>query len=217
MKSHHSERARILGSRSVGRLPFEARMLTSRCRSLGVVIAAALALLTLRPAPARAGEAFYLLMFGSQRIPNEPNYAHSFATFVRASWPGDGPCPPAGAALEPYTISWLPQKLPVRTYALLPECGHNYGLRETIQYSLCEKERISLWGAYLICPELFYRAVRQYELLNSGRVRYKAIDSGFPSDKVSNCMHAISSISDGYRLRIASPGWGQMASFSILK
>ena len=33
-----------------------------------------------------AGEDYFLLMFGSQRTPNEPNFSHSFATFVRADW-----------------------------------------------------------------------------------------------------------------------------------
>ena len=41
----------------------------------------------------RAGEDYYLLMFGSQRVPANPDYAHSFATFVRATWEGDHPCP----------------------------------------------------------------------------------------------------------------------------
>src|SRR5947207_11522672 len=145
----------------------------TRSRLAGVVAATLLALLVLQPTPAHAGEASYLLMFGSQRIPNNPDYAHSFATFVRASWPGDAPCPPVGALLEAHTISWLPQKLPVRACALLPECGRNYGLHETIQDALCERERVSVWGAYLIEPELFCRAVRQVGLLNSGRVRYK--------------------------------------------
>jgi hypothetical protein len=69
---------------------------------------------------AHAGDDFFLLMFGSQRTPSDPNYAHSFATFVRASWPGDGPCP-AGAVLEATTISWLPRNGVVRTCALHPE------------------------------------------------------------------------------------------------
>ena len=47
--------------------------------------------LALLPAAARAGEAHYVIVFGSQQIPNRPNYAHTFATFVRATWPGDGP------------------------------------------------------------------------------------------------------------------------------
>ena len=33
---------------------------------------------------ATADEKYYLLMFSAQRIPRNPNYAHTFATFVRS-------------------------------------------------------------------------------------------------------------------------------------
>src|SRR3954452_3921709 len=92
--------------------------------------------------PARAGEAYYLLMFGSQRIPNNPNYSHSFATFVRVCWPGNGPCP-HNATLEARTISWLPRTMVVRTLALRPEWGYNFDLHTTLRYVLNSGERIS--------------------------------------------------------------------------
>ena len=60
-------------------------------------------------------------------------------------------------------------------------------------------------GPYRIDAELYCRAVRQVALLESGQVLYKANDVGYPSDRVSNCIHAVSSISEGYRLRVASP------------
>src|SRR5438874_354066 len=106
----------------------------ARARFLLPAGLAALLALTVA-APARAGEAFYLLMFGSQTTPNNPNYSHSFAAFVRVTWPGDEPCPPPGGAfLEVHTISWLPATMKVRTAALHPECGHNFELHETIRH-----------------------------------------------------------------------------------
>jgi len=54
-------------------------------------------------------------------------------------------------------------------------------------------------------------------LLQSGKVRYKANDAGRRTSEVSNCIHAIGSLSQGYRLRVASPGWGQSASYFILQ
>src|SRR5437870_4591691 len=119
-------------------------------------IACSTMLLTLAcSSTARAGENFYLVMFGSQRIPANPNYSHSFATFVRVSWPGNEPCPPAGAPVESHTISWLPDNGIVRTSALLPECGRNWGLHETLRWCQRNDMRISLWGAYRIEPELY--------------------------------------------------------------
>jgi hypothetical protein len=176
----------------------------------------ALALLALPlPGVARAGEAHFLLVFASQRVPNNPNCSHTFATFVRASWPGDGPCPRC-PALEARTISWLPRSLVVRTLALCPECGRNLGLHETLRHALGGGQRVSLWGPYLIDAELYRRALRQAALLETGCVLYKANDMGYFSDDVSNCVHAVSSLADGYRLRLGSPGWGETASYRVL-
>jgi hypothetical protein len=175
-----------------------------------------LALLTLPfPGVARAGEAHYLLVFAAQRVPNNPNYSHTFATFVRASWPDDGPCP-RRTTLEVRTISWLPRNLVIRTLALLPECGRNLGLYETLCYALGSGERVSLWGPYRIDAELYRRALWQAALLESGCVSYKANDMGYYSDDVSNCIHAVSSVADGYRLSFGSPGWGERASYCVL-
>jgi hypothetical protein len=164
---------------------------------------------------ARAGEAYYLLMFGSQRVPPNPNYSHSFATFVRVTWPGEGPCPEC-PCVEAHTISWLPRSLIVHTNALFAECGHNFEMHATLRYVLASRERVSLWGPYQIERELYCRALRQIALLESGQVLYKADDTGRRSDRVSNCIHAVSSLAGGYRLRVLSPGWGETASYYIL-
>jgi hypothetical protein len=168
------------------------------------------------PYSATAQEAYYVLMFGSQQTPSNPNYSHSFATFVRATCPEED-SKPGTCALEAHTISWLPANLRVRTCALLPEEGNNFDLHTTLRYAYGNRERVSLWGPYQIDPDLYERALRQIALLESGKVLYKAVDVGFRSDHVSNCIHACSSIAEGYRLRVASPGWGQMASYAIVK
>lgn len=176
------------------------------------LFAPALLVALLAAGPARADEAYFLLVFGSQQTPNDPDYSHSFATFVRAV--GEGPCL-ANACLEAHTISWLPANLVVRTRALHPECGHNFRLDETLRNAFAHDERVSVWGPYRIDPELYRRALEQIRLLGSGQVRYKAVDTGYPTDEVSNCIHAVSSIAGGYRLRVLSLGWGETASFFI--
>ena len=80
---------------------------------------AAFLVLTIPPL-ATAGEDYFLLMFGSQQIPNDPNYSHSFATFVRVSWPGDGPMP-KNPTIEEHTISWLPENMRVRLATVFAE------------------------------------------------------------------------------------------------
>lgn len=177
-----------------------------------VFLAALLVLLSVREG--RAGEAYYLLMFGTQRAAYTPDSAHCFATFVRARWDGDGP--PKDARLEQRTISWLPANQVVRLFAL-PEQGKNFDLHSTLKYDQRNGERVSLWGPYEIQADLYERAARQIALLESGQVRYKCTDFGYRSDRVSNCIHAVSSIVEGHRLRIAVPGYGEVASYAILK
>ena len=94
-------------------------------------IVAMTAVLTALPRTCQAGEAYYVLMLASQTIPNEAKYSHSFATFVRESWPGEGPCS-GNSTIESRTISWLPRSGIVRPNALFPECGRNFGLDESI-------------------------------------------------------------------------------------
>jgi len=164
--------------------------------------------------PAPAQEAYFLLVFGSQRIPNQPEYSHSFAAFVRATWPGPPPAPPQ---LEVHTISWLPRSLRIRVLALAPECGVNMDLHPSLCHALSEGQRISLWGPFQIDRALYYRAVGQVRLLDSGQILYKANDLGYSGDKVNNCIHAISDVLEGNRIHVAIPGWGETASYFIVE
>jgi hypothetical protein len=111
----------------------------------------------------------------------------------------------------------MPQALVVRAHALLPEPGVNLDNATTIRWLLHNQMRISLWGPYQIHPDLYRRALEQRALLESGQVRYKAVDSGRRSDHVSNCIHAVSSVVTGGRLHVASPGWGETASYLIVR
>jgi hypothetical protein len=172
------------------------------------------ALLLLGPGAAPAQEEYYLLMFASQRTPPEPEHSHSFATFVRVSHNGPQPGVPV---IEVHTISWLPANLRIRLFALKPEPGYNFDLHTTLRDVLADCQRVSLWGPYQINPDLYCRALKQINLLNSGQVQYKAVDTGHFSDRVSNCIHAVSSIVEGYRVCVFSPGWGETASFAILQ
>ena len=51
--------------------------------------------------------------------------------------------------------------------------------------------------------------------MTSGEVRYKANDTGYDSARVSNCVHACADVSQGSRLRVGTPGWGQSASYFV--
>ena len=172
-------------------------------------------LLLLFAGAAPADEFYYVAVFGSQRTPNNPDYAHSFAAFVRAC--GDGPCPKSFTVEDCFTISWLPANAQGRTHALLPECGHNYTLAETLDITQAGGEALTMWGPYRIDESLYCLAQAKYAELESGRVCYKAIDSGYRTDRVSNCIHALTAITDGDRRYVASPGYGETASYFVLQ
>jgi hypothetical protein len=177
-------------------------------------LAAVLFLLLASVSHAPAQEAYFLLMFGAQRTPPDPVHAHSFATFVRVRYNGPQPGVPV---MEAHTISWLPENLYIRVLALLPERGHNFGLHQTLHYVLGEGERISLWGPYQIAPELYWKARQQILLLQSGQVCYKAVDSLYRTDQVSNCIHALDGVIEGHRARVLTASWGETASFILLR
>ena len=181
-------------------------------KGMRIIVAVGLLLLA---NSARADDFYYVAVFGSQTVPADPNYSHTFAAFIRAS--GEGPCPASFTVEDCFCISWLPANLIIRTRSLLPECGHNFGLHETIKYALKNDERISVWGPYRIDQKLYDNARRQIGVLESGEVRFKPVDTGYPTDRVSNCIHAVSSCADGYRLRILSPGFGDTASWAVTK
>lgn len=166
-------------------------------------------------APASACEAYFVAVFGSQRTPGLPRHTHTFAVFVRAM--GDGPCPRAWR-LECHTISWLPGSMEVRALRLRPECGVNLDLDATLRWALGSGQQVFVWGPYQIQKTLYDRALWQIAHLDSGEVRYKAVDTGFPADRVSNCIHAVSDLARrGPRLRVATPGWGETASFRVTR
>lgn len=187
-------------------------MLRLASRAARLRVLSALLLLLFAVPAAHAAEFYYVLIFGVQRVPNRPKYSHSFAMFVRAV--GEGPCADH-YTLEAHTISWLPATGSLCLRAVLPECGRNFDLNSTLRLVYGHGDRVSLWGPYQIDRDLFCRAVQQRILLESGRVNYKAVDSGHRTDKVCNCVHALSGVVDGHRRHLATPAWGDAASCFI--
>lgn len=174
------------------------------------LVLAGVAALFAAASPCQAQERFYVMVFGSQRTPPNPAYSHSFAVFVKET------CLVGGQRhLEHITISWLPSTMVVRLNALCPESGTNFDIHTTFQWAYNSCQRVSMWGPYETCPEFWCQAVKQYNVLNSGKVRYKAVDTGYPTSRVSNCIHALGSVAGGYRVRVFSPGWGETASYAI--
>jgi hypothetical protein len=162
--------------------------------------------------PAQADEAYFMLVFGSQRPVNLPRHTHTFATFVKATWTGPGCTTPQ---IQAWTISWLPCTLAIEPYRLCPESGMNLDLHSTLRWARADGQRISLWGPYQIQKELFDHALGQIAHLQSGAVSYKAVDTGYPADRVSNCSHAVGALVPDSRIHLGIGSWGDSASYFV--
>ncbi len=149
---------------------------------------------------AQAEERYYVIIFSSQSTPRLPRYTHTWATFVRACVEGEDPC--QYRISEAFTISWLPADLEVRSLRLRAEPGVNLDLESTLAYVL-ERERVSEWGPFRIEPRIYEAAVQRKAQLESGAVKYKAIDPnrGPRTQTVSDCIHGVSDLDPDYGRR----------------
>jgi hypothetical protein len=168
--------------------------------------------LLLAPAAARAGDAYFVTVFGAQRpLIKLPRRTHSFAAFFRV-------CP--GQRVEAFTISWLPASGEMRPLALAPEPGRNFTLNETLAFCAANRMEVAAWGPYQIDPCLWDAALRQKARLESGQVLYKALDFGSPDGTVSNCVHALEHAvrPPGQwvpEIVVAPANWGESGSYWV--
>jgi hypothetical protein len=176
---------------------------------------AALAVLLALPGGAQAGELYFVIVFATQGdfLPL-PRYAHTFATFVKAT--GEGPWPDR-YAVEAHTISWCPASGDVRVARLGPERGVNLDLSATLRWARSLGAGASRWGPFQVRKELYDRARAQIARLESGAVWYKTIDGGPAPHQVSNCIHAVSDIdADGGPLDTGL-AFGDEASYLVAR
>lgn len=141
-----------------------------------------------------AAERHYVLIFGSQSQPKLLKYTHTWATFVRAI--GDD-ADPNHQALYAHTISWLPQTLDVRVWRARPEPGINLTLEQSLQTVYGSNQHVTMWGPFLITPDLYARSLRIYGILNSGAVQYRAISTG-ANLLISDCIHAVAAVDPAF-------------------
>ena len=147
---------------------------------------AAIAVLLALAAPARAGTYYYGMIFGSDSSPKRLRYSHTWATFVKAT--GEGTDPNA-YTLEVRTISWLPERLDVRVLNPFPEPGVNLDLYKTLDVEFGHGDTVTMWGPFLNRREVFEQAEQVAARLESGAVRYRAIDGRNVVN--SDCIHAV--------------------------
>lgn len=145
---------------------------------------------------------YFVMVSGYQDGPNTPRNSHTFATFVKVKTPWDGIEPPV--VLETKTISWLPEGF-ARDLTLRYDDGKNYSLAETLSFADRMKRRglsMSLchYGAYPISPDVFEKAQKRIDYLNSGQVDYKMLDLFTRRRGAAiNCIHAVTDLAGFYK------------------
>jgi hypothetical protein len=155
---------------------------------------------------------YYFILFGGQSVPFIPRTSHTWATYVKAT-------PTVGSVvLDAVTISWLPVDGDVRVRNLRPVQGKNHTLDETLAVMMRHRTVMSIWGPYEIDGPRYELAVRQAELLESGRVRYRVIDSFRRNPLISHCVHAVTYADPVLNgaiqpvLRVGEPGTSHLAA-----
>ena len=126
---------------------------------------ASMAFLAVRPATARAGEVYYVMVFGSQSQPKQLRYTHTWATFIKATGEGTDP---NTYALEYNTISWLPRTLDVKVLRPWAEPGVNLDLHQTLRAVAANDESVKMWGPFIVGPEVYRRSLEVQRLIASG-------------------------------------------------
>lgn len=141
-----------------------------------------------------AADRYFVLIFGSQPTSKCPKRCHTWATIVKATDVN------GAYQMESHTISWMPADYKVRLLTFKSKPGMNLDLRSTIAHYQELNGKVSVWGPYEIepnvAPDIYARTLNQIARLESGQVRYMAIDPDFgPRAKtVSDCIHAITDI-----------------------
>lgn len=187
------------------------------------------------------GESAYVVYFGYENdatatlSKNDSRYSHTFASFLKTRVdPRDPSAMPS--VVERHDISWLPERftgtvcVDALHFTCPPEAGHNYNLRQTLEFARGMQDeagnpvpyRIVMWGPYKIQPGFWDATLRQVSYLEGwNRPSYVANDFGthlrayrrghglpvlgIGGIGANNCIHAVTDITDFERTGLK---WG---------
>ena len=165
--------------------------LIKRAASRFIILGAAVLLVNVFQAEARADDSYYMIVYSAHRTPNDPRFTHTFATFVKANGEGTDK---TKDKIEQHTISWIAKTKEIVVARARPEPGVNLSLKQSLDLAASVDEKVSMWGPFEIKKELYERALKQIDRLESNKVAYKAIDRRFRPETATNCIHAVSDL-----------------------
>jgi hypothetical protein len=162
---------------------------------------------------------YFIIPFGYENDGNDPVYSHSFLSVIRVFADGRQPKRTEGLKkrtyknreFEAYTISWLPHDFMENPHLcifdgfgarLIPswnKCpisvGKNFNLPDTITLARNDKLAVGMWGPYEITKNGFDLGVKRMQLLDSGKIKYRADDRLYRKDLTAICcFHAMAGL-----------------------
>jgi hypothetical protein len=167
---------------------------------------------------------YFMVPFAYEDGRNRPEFSHSFISVIRV-FASNKPVKPTpglptrgeykGWDFEAFTISWLPADfmqnpnlcvfdgIGARLFPTMNHCpispGRNFTLAETIKLAVDAKNAVAMWGPYEIAKPGFDLGIKRKELLDSGKIKYRADDRLYQKDQVAiSCFHAMAGLDEIY-------------------
>lgn len=168
-------------------------------------------------------ERYFMIPFAYQDRGNHPELSHSFISVIRV-FASNKPAPLTPGLstrtyknwdFEAFTISWLPADFATNpnlcvfdgpASRVIPQnnkCpvspGRNFSLEETIKLAVDAKNAVAMWGPYEVRKPGFDLGVKRKNLLDEGKIKYRADDRLYRKDKVAiSCFHAMAGLDELY-------------------
>jgi len=164
---------------------------------------------------------YFIVPFAYQNRGNDPEFSHSFISFIRVladnkqvrRTPGLAKRRYKNQEFETFTISWLPRDFLRHPHLcvfngagsrLLPEknaCpllpGRNFSLEETIKLAADAKVAVAMGGPCEMNKTGFDLGIKRKRLLDGGSIKYRADDRLFRKNRVAiNCFHAMAGLDE---------------------
>jgi hypothetical protein len=156
---------------------------------------------------------YYMIVLSAQAEPNIVRKSHTFAVFAQVSGQSGTTAAPS---IQAQCISWMPRGLNIRPLLVDPVPGVNLDLMSTIRWANSVQARIELWGPYPIEKELYEKAVKRAQQLESGSLQYICLDRHFRTRDACNCIHAVSDLDDNQSLLETGTAHGFAAGEMVL-
>jgi len=166
---------------------------------------------------------YFIVPFAYQNRANDPEFSHSFISVIKVFaangqkkfTPGLRTGTYKNWDFEAYTISWLPYDFATNPHLcvfegpvsrVIPEAndcpispGRNFNLEETIKLAAHDNLAVAMWGPYEIAQQGFDLGVRRKQLLDSGKIKYRADDRLLRKKNIAiNCFHAMAGLEELY-------------------